>query len=205
MEAETLFIILGLSLTGLALIVAFVGLRIESFPPTRGAMLAGIGIFVVVVGAAAVFAWTGAEDEQEHRDELIAAGEEPSPAEVMAEMEAAAAEATAQAEGPAPAGGAEEGAGTASADGAALFDSEGCAGCHTLEAAGATGTTGPDLSASLAGEDAAYIEEAIVDPEKDITEGFPGSVMPDNYGEVLTPDELEALVLFIAEGVGAES
>ena len=205
MDAETLFIVLGLTLVALALIVSFLGLRMESFPPTRGAMLAGISVFVLVVGATAVFAWQGAEDEQEHRDEQIAAGEEPSPAETMAEMEAEAAEHTAAAEGEAteepPAEGA---AATASADGAALFESQGCAGCHTLEAAGATGTTGPDLDEALAGTDVAYIEESIVDPDADVAEGFPEGVMPANFGDLLTPEELEALVLYIAESVGAK-
>ena len=202
MEAETVFIILGLSLTALALIVSFLGLRTENFPPSRGALLAGVGVFVVVIGFAAVFAWTGAEDEQEHRDEEIAAGELPSPAEVMDEMETASAEQTAEDEGPAeePAGGTE----TASADGAAIFDEQGCAGCHTLEASGSTGTTGPDLDAALVDEDAAYIEESIVDPEAEIEKGYPGGVMPDDYGSVLSPEELEALVSYIAESVGAK-
>jgi mono/diheme cytochrome c family protein len=210
MEAETVFIILGLALVVLALVVSFLGLRMESFPPSRGAMLAGIGVFVLVIGTTAVFAWTGSEDEQEHRDELIAAGEEPSPAEVVQEMHAASAEATAEAEGEAPpeggapAEGAEGGGETASADGAALFDSEGCAGCHTLEAAGATGTTGPDLDTALADADAAFIEESIVDPEAELEKGFPSGVMPSDYAQVLSPEDLEALVAYIAESVGAK-
>jgi mono/diheme cytochrome c family protein len=201
MEAETLFIILGLGLTVLALIVSFLGLRMESFPPSRGAMLGGIGVFVVVIGFAAVFAWTGAEDEQEHRNEEIAAGELPSPAEVMAEMEAASAEQTAEDEGPAeePPGGE-----TASADGAAIFDAQGCAGCHALEAAGSSGTTGPDLDSALVNEDVAFIEESIVDPEAEIEEGYPGGVMPDDYETELSPEELEALVQYLAESVGAK-
>lgn len=204
MDAETLFIVLGLSLVVLALIVSFLGLRMENFPPSRGAMLAGIAVFVVAIGATAVFAWEGAEDEQDHRNEQIAEGEEPSPADTMAEMEAAAAEATAEAEGPPEAPPPEEGgAETASADGAGLFESEGCAGCHTLEAAGATGTTGPDLDVALEGADAAFIEESIVDPDAETEEGFSPGVMPTNYGDLLSPEELEALVLFVAESVGA--
>jgi mono/diheme cytochrome c family protein len=207
MDAETLFIILGLSLVALALVVSFLGLRMGRFPPTRGAMLAGISVFVLVVGATAVFAWQGAEDEQEHRDEEIASGEEPSPAETMAEMEAAAAAHTAEEEGAPPPG--EEpppdGApATASADGAALFESEGCAGCHTLEAAGATGTVGPDLDVTLKGTDVAFIEESIVDPEAELAKGFPSGVMPADFGDVLSPEELDALVLYIADSVGAE-
>jgi mono/diheme cytochrome c family protein len=36
-------------------------------------------------------------------------------------------------------------AGGSTAAGAAVFASAGCGGCHTLKAAGATGTVGPDL------------------------------------------------------------
>ena len=34
------------------------------------------------------------------------------------------------------------------AQGAVLFDSQGCGGCHTLSAAGSTGTVGPNLDES---------------------------------------------------------
>ena len=159
------------------------------------------------MGATVVFAWSGAEDEQEHRNELQAAGEEPTPAEVMDEMLAATEEARGEAEGEIPVPGEpaeEEQAETASADGAALFDEQGCAGCHVLAAAGSTGTIGPDLDAELQGEDAAFIEESIVDPEKEIVEGFPGGTMPDNFGETLSPEQIEALVAYIAESVGAK-
>ena len=203
MDAETVFLVLGLGLTALALIISFIGLRLETFPPSRPVMLAGIGLFAAVVAGVAAFGWMGSEDEQEHRNELIAAGEEPSPADVVAEMEAAAAEQIAADEGQdAPAQEATDQ--TAAADGAALFESEGCGGCHTLEAAGATGTTGPDLDTTLVDQDVAFIEESIVDPEAEIADGFPAGVMPDNYGDVLSPEELEALVAYLAESVGAQ-
>lgn len=203
MDAETLFYILGISLTAMALVISFVGIRLESFPPSRPVMLAGVGVFLTVIGATAVFAWEGAEDEQEHRVELIAAGEEPSPAEVVAEFQAAADERTAEAAGEAPAGGETAGGDeTASADGAALFDDQGCASCHALDAAGSTATVGPDLDATLKGQDLTFIEESIVDPEAEIAKGFAGGIMPSNFGETLTPEELEALVSYIADSVG---
>jgi len=197
MDAETLFYVLGIALTAMAIVISFVGIRLESFPPSRPIMLAGVGVFAVVIGATVVFAWEGAEDEQSHRNELIAAGEELSPAEVMAEFQAAADERTAEAEGEGPGGGE-----TAAADGAALFDEQGCGSCHALEAAGSTATVGPDLDATLSGQDVAFIEEAIVDPEAEIAEGFPGGIMPSNFGETLTPEQLEALVQYIADSVG---
>lgn len=203
MSAETLFYISGLSLVALALIASFLGLRVQSFPSSRGALAAVIGVFVVLVGASMTYAWRGAEDEQEHRNEEIAAGELPAPAEVMAEMAAASQQTEDADEGDtAPAQAAEDEA--ASVDGEALFTDQGCAGCHTLKAAGATGTVGPDLNAVLAGADIAFIEESIVDPEAEVEKGFPGGVMPSDYEQQLSPEELDAIVQFIAEAVGAK-
>ncbi|MGI9020596.1 MAG: c-type cytochrome [Solirubrobacterales bacterium] len=204
MDTQTVFIILGLALTALALVISFAGVKLEDFPPSKGILLACIGVFAALIGATAVFAWQGGEEEQDHRNELRASGEEPSPADVMTEMLEATEQARTEEEGEtelAEGGGPE----TASAEGAALFDAQGCAGCHILEASGSTGTIGPDLDVELKGEDAAYVEEAIVDPEKEIVEGFPGGVMPDDFGTELSAEELEALVAYIADSVGSKS
>src|SRR5215211_5830967 len=130
MSAETAFYIIGIALAVTALAVSFIGLRFQNFPPNRAALLGGVAVFVILVGGATTFAWVNAEDEQEIRDEEIAAGELP-------------------------------------------------------------------------GVDVAFIEESIVDPEAQPTKGFPAGVMPGNFGEVLSPEELDALVQFIAESVGA--
>lgn len=207
MDSQTVFIILGLGLTALALVISFAGVKLEDFPPSKGVLLACVGVFVALIGATAVFAWQGGEEEQDHRNELRASGEEPSPADVMAEMLEATEQARieeageAPAEGQPPEGG---GAETASAEGAALFDAQGCAGCHVLAASGSTGAVGPDLDVELEGEDTAFIEEAIVDPEKEIAEGFPGGVMPDDFDTELSAEELDALVAYIADSVGAK-
>jgi mono/diheme cytochrome c family protein len=203
MSAENVFYIVGICLAVTAVVVSFIGLRFEKLPSSGGALAAGIGVFVVLVGAATSFAWINAEDEQEARDAEIAAGELPSPAETEEEMGAASLEANAANEGEAaPAQAAENAA--SDVNGAALFDSQGCAGCHTLKAAGATGTIGPDLDAVLAGEDAAFIKESIVDPSAVVAKGFPDGTMPDNFAESMSPEELDALVAFIAEAVGAK-
>lgn len=203
MSAQTVFYIVGISLAVTAVVVSFVGLRFEKFPPSSGVLAAGLGLFIALVAGATTFAWINAKDEQDVRNEEIAAGELPSPADVMDEMGAASAEAQAAGEGgTAPAQASENAA--ASVDGAALFDSQGCAGCHTLKAAGATGTIGPDLDAVLAGTDAAFIEESIVDPSAEVAKGFPDGTMPDNFAETMSPEELDALVQFIADAVGAK-
>lgn len=84
--------------------------------------------------------------------------------------------------------------------GAQVFASKGCNGCHTFEAANASGTTGPPLEKYLeAGETPAKIEEMIVDPNKEIAKGYPPNVMPPNFGELLSEKELEDLVQFLYE------
>jgi cytochrome c1 len=79
-----------------------------------------------------------------------------------------------------------------------VFINSGCGNCHTFAAAGTTGTTGPDLNEYLAPDDtAAGVEEMIVDPEAEISEGYSGGIMPQTYGQSLSPEELEQLVQFL--------
>ena len=89
--------------------------------------------------------------------------------------------------------------------GAQVFANNGCGGCHTLAAAGSSGVTGPDLDEVLPGQDAAKIEEDIVDPNKVIAQGYPPNVMPQNFGETIPPDELKELVEYLEQEAGKES
>jgi mono/diheme cytochrome c family protein len=57
--------------------------------------------------------------------------------------------------------------------GAQVFAANGCSGCHTLAAAEAGGTVGPNLDETLPGQTAAEIETSIVNPEAKIEKGFP--------------------------------
>jgi mono/diheme cytochrome c family protein len=201
MESETVFYVLGIGLTLAALVVSFVGLRFEGFPKSRPLLAGVIGVFAALVLGSAAFAWMAAEDEQEHRDQEIAAGHLPSPQEVTDEMAASTAEQVEEGEA---SGEPVAGEADVPADGQALFDAQGCGSCHALEAAGSTGEVGSDLAATLRSQDAAYIEESITDPDAEIAKGFPEGVMPDNFGEVLSPEELDALVQYIADSVGAK-
>jgi cytochrome c oxidase subunit 2 len=87
--------------------------------------------------------------------------------------------------------------------GQAVFTSNGCASCHTLKAANATGTTGPDLDklpayAKQAGkplED--FVKESIVDPNAYVQSGFPKNVMPPF--STLPADQLDALVTYLID------
>ncbi len=111
------------------------------------------------------------------------------------------------AEQKAPADAAGGGGGGAAADGKALFtDGNGtataCGACHKLADAGTDAVAGPDLDKVLAGKDAAFVEEAIVEPDKEIASGFQAGIMPKDYGDTLSAEELEALVKYLGEVAG---
>jgi mono/diheme cytochrome c family protein len=74
-----------------------------------------------------------------------------------------------------------------------------CSTCHTLEAAGASQTLGPNLDEVLGDQDAAFIRESIVEPDAEITPGFADNLMPEDYGESLTEQQLNDLVAFLVE------
>jgi mono/diheme cytochrome c family protein len=101
--------------------------------------------------------------------------------------------------------------GTTPAAGKQVFTGVGtCASCHTLTAAGSTGTVGPSLNtiktacAAPASQKVrgtslkACIMKAIVDPYAYIPSGYTAGVMPSNFGTRLKPNEITALVNFIA-------
>jgi mono/diheme cytochrome c family protein len=83
--------------------------------------------------------------------------------------------------------------------GAQVFADNGCGGCHTFAAAEAGGTVGPDLDEALPGESEAAVKEMIVDPNAEIAPGYPPSVMPQNYEQMLSPKEIEDLVEYLLE------
>ena len=88
----------------------------------------------------------------------------------------------------------EEMGGEPESAGAAVFEEQGCGGCHTFEPAGSTGETGPSLDDLAADEES--IREAIVDPNAEIAEGFSANVMPQTFGD-LPPNQLDALVQYL--------
>jgi mono/diheme cytochrome c family protein len=77
------------------------------------------------------------------------------------------------------------------ADGAAVFASAGCGGCHTLEAAGSSGSSGPNL-------DELQPDQETV--EAQVRNG--GGGMPAFEGE-LSDAEIEAVAAYVAENAGS--
>jgi cytochrome c oxidase subunit II len=108
------------------------------------------------------------------------------------------------------AAGAESGAEQADA-GAQVFQAEGCGGCHEFGPAGSSGTTGPSLDdlAAIAEENGMqpedFVEESIVDPDAIVEKGYPEGTMPPNYGDTLTPEEIDALIAYLLGSGGGES
>jgi mono/diheme cytochrome c family protein len=98
-----------------------------------------------------------------------------------------------------------EGSGQGGSPGAQLFAANGCGSCHTLAAAGTTGTTGPNLGESLApDDDTAGIEEMIVNPNVEVVEGYPPNVMPQTYGEMLSKEEIHQLAEYLVASTPAK-
>jgi len=74
-----------------------------------------------------------------------------------------------------------------------------CGTCHTLADAGTTATTGPDLDKVLKGKDAAFIKQSILDPNKVIAPGYQADIMPTNFGDTLSPQQVDALVQYLSK------
>lgn len=96
-------------------------------------------------------------------------------------------------------GGADGGAagGDAAAAGRATFVSN-CGSCHTLADAGTNGSAGPDLTTALRGQSEDEIREDIVDPDKRVEEGYQPGVMPSNFSQTLSADQIDGLVTYLA-------
>ena len=93
------------------------------------------------------------------------------------------------------------------AQGKTVYASSGCGSCHTFKPAGSSGTVGPDLDTTPAGDAtknnkplAAFIRESIVSPNAYISPGYPKGVMPQNFGSTLSKTQLDQLVAFVAAG-----
>jgi cytochrome c oxidase subunit 2 len=87
--------------------------------------------------------------------------------------------------------------------GLAVYNNNGCGGCHTFKPAKSTGKLGPDLDKlpdearkANRGPLDQFVRESIVDPNAYIEPGFNGNVMPTTF-KTLPKDQLDALVGFL--------
>jgi mono/diheme cytochrome c family protein len=72
-----------------------------------------------------------------------------------------------------------------------------CGSCHTMKAAGTSGTIGPNLDKELASDPPSATRESIVAPNKEIVPGYRANVMPSNYATALSPQQLDAVVTYV--------
>ncbi|MBW4438632.1 MAG: cytochrome c [Pleurocapsa minor GSE-CHR-MK-17-07R] len=82
-----------------------------------------------------------------------------------------------------------------------LFQTRVCGSCHTLDMAGTVGDTGPNLTGIGARHDAAYVYQAIMQPNAVIAPNCPEGpcqpgVMPD-FSAILDDDQANALVVYL--------
>ncbi len=75
----------------------------------------------------------------------------------------------------------------------------GCGACHTLADAGTTGTVGPNLGTMLKGQSQDEIRTSIVSPNAKITAGFPANVMPPNFAQTLSKQQIDGLVAYLSQ------
>ncbi len=82
---------------------------------------------------------------------------------------------------------------------------QGCLSCHSLDGSQLVGPTWQGLfgtervfdDGSTAVVDEEYMLSSIVNPNSQIVEGYPANVMPQDYGERLTEDEINGLIEYI--------
>ncbi len=87
--------------------------------------------------------------------------------------------------------------------GLAVFQQNGCGGCHTLQAAGANGKVGPDLdnlkqeaTKANRGPLAAFVKESIVNPAAYLEPGYTDQ-MPHTFGQQIPAASLDQLVQYL--------
>lgn len=84
-----------------------------------------------------------------------------------------------------------------------LYNSQGCAGCHSTDGSAGVGPTWQGLygeevtlnDGSTVTADDAYIHESIVDPNAKVVDGFTEGLMPSF--DTLTDDQIAAITAFI--------
>jgi len=72
-----------------------------------------------------------------------------------------------------------------------------CGGCHQLADAGTSGSVGPSLDDTLRGQSQDEIREDIVDPDARVAEGYEPGVMPSNFEETLSAEQIDGLVAYL--------
>ena len=167
---ETALLVVAIAFIVFALVAALVIPRSRpTFPGNRlGLFLAICGVFFVAqMTAVLVLAEVGEADEPVHEE--AAGGEEPEPG------------------GPSPG----EAAGDPVAGKEVFLGASGCASCHTLADAGATGAIGPNLDATMPPP------ELVVER---VTNGMGG--MP-SFADTLSEEQIQDVAAYVSSAAGS--
>lgn len=89
--------------------------------------------------------------------------------------------------------------------GKSLAAQNGCTACHSIDGSASLGPTWKGLygreetlvDGSKVMVDDAYLHESIVDPDAKIVKGFSAGIMPKDFGEKLSEDEIMAIIEYI--------
>ena len=96
------------------------------------------------------------------------------------------------------------------AKGKQIYDKQGCNACHTINGKG--GTIGPDQThvatnaaqritdanyKGKAKDAASYLRESIVEPSAYVVPNFPDNLMPPNFGQQLSAQDLNDLIAYL--------
>jgi cytochrome c oxidase subunit II len=111
-------------------------------------------------------------------------------------------------------GGGGGGDGGGGASGKQIFTDTGCGSCHALADAGTDANVGPKLD-ELATQAARfgkrrnqsaeeYVKEAIEDPRAFAVPGFPKNVMPADYGDQLSAEQIDTLARYLLDVSGGK-
>ena len=206
MSDETIFYIVGGVLAASAVIVTFLGLKLEKFPG-RALPVVILWFAVLAVGATTYSVFLAQEHEAEHATELHETGEEIEEAEsgpyeneggaLGGEREELEEEAEEEGEGetkeeepvgPTEGEGDKEASGGDAAAGATVF-ADNCAGCHGETGHGGPG--GPDLTSMP-------LAQTESGAEQQVTNG--GGGMPA-FGEQLSKEEISDVAAFVVHDV----
>ena len=86
--------------------------------------------------------------------------------------------------------------GTPEERGEALFQAMGCVGCHAINGEG--GAVGPELAGVVEAKGEDYVHQSIVAPNAVIVEGFTEGIMPQNFSERMTEDQINDIIAYLS-------
>ena len=193
--AKTVLLLVAVAFIVYALVVSMViPRRSPGFPGRNlGAFIAVTALFFVV--QMGTVWWATSQEEEEGSGEAVATETQPSETGETETEPAGTETGPAATTGPPETTGATETSGAEgegdAAAGEAIFASAGCGGCHTLAAAGTSGTVGPDL------DDSSPSYDKVVER---VTNGQ--GVMP-SFADQLSEQEIRDVAAYVSQAAAS--